>query len=146
MLLPLKVIGITWPITPACGIVITSSVVAPDVRRKVPVQSTEAGSVAGQPLPLMTAPPQLPNSGSFGAWLITTFWPATVKVPTRVSPGFSDTLKVTVPDPLWLLAVLTLTNELLLLTTDHAQPLVVFTANEALPPLPAMLKVVVETE
>jgi hypothetical protein len=44
------------------------------------------------------------------------------------------------------LAVLTLTNELLLLTTVHVQPLAVLTANEALPPLPAMLNVVVEIE
>src|SRR5688572_12426687 len=145
MLLPLNVIGITWLITPTVGIEITSSVVAAEVRRNVPVHSTDAGSAAGQPAPFETVPPHAPNSGSPAAWLMTTFCPATVSVPTRVSPGFSATVNDTEPGPVWLAAVVIATNELFDVAV-HAQVAAVLTVNVALKPAPDALKVVVDSE
>jgi hypothetical protein len=73
------------------------------------------------------------------------FWPATVSEPLRVSPGFSATEKLTVPEPVWLVPEVIVTNALFEAAV-HAQVLPVFTANVAVPPEPAMLKVVVEIE
>jgi hypothetical protein len=50
------------------------------------------------------------------------------------------------PGPVWLVALVTVANEFADVTTVHAQPLCVLTLKVALPPVPAMLKVDVDTE
>jgi hypothetical protein len=132
-------------LTPAAGIEITNSVVDPDVRRNVPLQSTDAGNAAAHPLPFAIVPPHAPYNGSFGAWLIVTVCPAIDSVPVRVSPGFSPTVKVTVPGPVCVEAGETVAK-LALLVTDHVHVLPVLTPNVALPPAPDMLNVDVEME
>ena len=132
-------------LTPAAGIEITNSVVDADVRRNVPLQSTDAGSVAGHPLPFTIVPPHAPYNGSFGPWLMVTVCPAIDSVPVRVSPGFSPTVKVTVPEPVCV-DVGDTVAKLALLATVQVHVLPVLTANVALPPAPDMLKVAVEME
>ena len=75
---------------------------------------------------------------------MTMFWPAMVRLPVRVSPRFSLTVKLTVPEPVWLLLPDTVTNDWLLFCTVHEQPLPVLTDKVALAPAPDRLKVVVE--
>src|SRR6185436_8080088 len=115
------------------------------MRRMVPVQATDGGRVAGHPLPFEIVPPQLPNNGSFGAWLMTTFCPAMVSVPVRASPGFSATLNETDPGPVCVVALVTVMNVPFVVTV-HEHPVPVVTVKVALAPAPARLKVVVETE
>src|SRR4029453_11397982 len=117
---------------------------APDVRRMVPVQSTDDGRFAGHPLPFKIVPPQSPNSGSLGAWLMTTFCPATVSGPGAGSAGFAGTLNETGPGPVCGVALVTVTNEALVVTV-HEHPLPVVTVNVAPAPAPDTLKVVVES-
>jgi hypothetical protein len=76
---------------------------------------------------------------------MTTFCPAMVSVPVRVSPGFSATLNETDPDPVCVVALVTVMNDPLVVTV-HEHPLPVVTVNVALAPPPDMLKVVVESE
>jgi hypothetical protein len=132
-------------LTPMVGIEMTSSLVAPEVRRNVPVHSTDAGSVDGHPEPLTIVPPHVPNSGSLAAWLIVTVCPAMVSVPVRVSPGFSLTVNDTLPLPVCVDVGVTVTK-FVLFVTDHVHVLPVVTENVALPPEPAMLNDDVETE
>src|SRR6187399_1203332 len=111
----------------------------------VPVQSTVDGRLAGHPLPFTMVPPQSPNNGSLGAWLMTTFCPAMVSVPVRVSPGLAASVNETDPGPICVVGLVTLTNEPLVVTVhEHVAPVV--TVNVALAPAPDMLKVVVESE
>jgi len=141
--LPFKVTGTVTLLAPTAGIETTNSMVEPEVRRNVPVHSTDAGNVDGQPLPFTIVPPQLPNNGSFGAWLMVTVCPAMVSVPVRVSPAFSPTVNVTVPVPVCV-DVGDTVAKFVLLVTDQVQALVVLTVKFALPPAPDMLNDVVE--
>lgn len=60
-----------------------------------------------------------------------------------MSPVFSGTEKLTLPEPVCDVALVTVTNEPLEVTV-HAHVVPVVTVNVAVPPTPAMLKLVVE--
>lgn len=68
-----------------------------------------------------------------------------VSVALRASPRFSETVMRTVPGPELLVADVTVKNDPLDVTL-HAQPLLVVTPIEAVPPTPAMLSVELPSE
>ncbi|HYB96803.1 MAG TPA: hypothetical protein VEC39_17655 [Vicinamibacterales bacterium] len=67
-----------------------------------------------------------------------TVWPATFRVVERVSPGFTGTVKPTLPEPVCDVGVVIVTNELPPLTV-HVHVLPVLTPIVALPPAPDRL-------
>lgn len=77
-------------------------------------------------------------------WLTVTVRPATVSVPLRAAPWFGAIVKFTLPLPVRLAPEVIVIHELLL-TAVQAQPDVVETAVELLPPPPAMFRAVGET-
>ena len=65
-------------------------------------------------------------------------WPAIVSEPLRAVPfGFAAALNATVPVPLPLAPLVTVSHDVLLLTPVHAQPASVVTVAEPVPPATA---------
>ena len=69
------------------------------------------------------------------AWFTENVWPPIVSVPVRGVPlGFADTLKATVPLPLPFAPLVTVSQDVLLLTPVHAHPVGAVTAVDPVPP------------
>jgi hypothetical protein len=72
------------------------------------------------------------------AWFTENVWPAIVSVPVRdVVLGFAAALKATVPPPLPLAPLVTVSQDVLLLTAVHAQPASAVTVVDPVPPAAA---------
>ena len=69
------------------------------------------------------------------AWFTENVWPPIVSVPVRGVPlGFAVALKATVPSPVPLAPLVTVSHGVLLLTPVHAQPVGAVTAVDPVPP------------
>ena len=143
MLLPFRVSGKTWLLTPTEGTEITSSDCPKVFLRTVPFHVALAGKAAGQPAPLTMVPAQLPKRGSLAACVNRACWPATDSVAVRASPEFSVTVTLTVPLPVPAEPDVMVANVAL----DEAvqpHPAAVTTPTETAPPVLAMLSAVLD--
>ena len=102
--------------------------VSQDVLLLTPVHAHPVGAVtAVDPVPPLATTDWLVGVIEYehaaAAWFTVNVWPAIVSVPLRAVPfGFTVALKATVPAPVPLAPLVTVSHGVLLLTPVHAQP------------------------